>query len=205
MANQQNNPQSNQPGKQQSKSQGNGQGKQQGHSPQEYAQGKSAQEYQSKSKGNQEHVQGKSTGSGQFITLVKRLFDEVFSKGNLKVADEIVAENVKVNDPASSHFRGGLSEFKQIEAKYDKAFPHKTCKIDDIFAIDDKVVVRWTAQGTHKGDFQGVSPTNSNFKISGISIYRFSNGKIVEIYQEWDRLGLLEQIGEVQPVAALHQ
>lgn len=139
------------------------------------------------------------------ITLIRKLFDELYTKSNLRVADELVATNVKLMDPAAPNFKGGLVEFKERETMYNKAFPHKTLKIDDIFATDDRVVARWTCTGVHKGELQGITPTNKNIKISGISIFRINNGKVTEISQMWDRLGLLEQIGEVEPALALHK
>lgn len=141
----------------------------------------------------------------QNIALGKRLYDEVFNKGNLSVCDEIIANNVKINDPAMHNgHTEGLKAFKDAETQYKKAFPNKKITIDDIFANEDKVVVRWTCQGVHKGELQGIAPTNRSFKISGISIYQVANGKITSAFQFWDRLGLLEQIGEIQPALALH-
>lgn len=141
----------------------------------------------------------------QNITLVKKLFDEYYTKGNLSIADQIFTNDVKLVDDSTPNFKGGLSGLKQRETMYKTAFPNKTLKIDDILATEDKVVVRWTAQGTHKGDLQDIPPTGKNFKIHGISIYTMSNGKISSINQVWDRLGLLEQIGVVEPAEALHQ
>lgn len=142
--------------------------------------------------------------SSQNINLVRRLFDEVYTKGNFALLDELMAPNIKLYDPARPQHREGLQAFKEVERIYKQAFPTKKLKIDDIFASEDKVVARWTCQGTHKGELEGISPTNRDFKISGITIYRFTNGKIVEIWQTWDRLGLLEQLGEIEPATALH-
>lgn len=134
------------------------------------------------------------------LSLARRLFDEVYNKGNLSALDEIVATNVIIHDPALTSRLEGLKGYKETESQYTRAFPNKKIKIDDIFASADNntVLVRWTCQGTHKGDFRGIPATNKDFKISGISVYKFSNGKITEINQIWDRLGLLEQIGEIQ-------
>jgi steroid delta-isomerase-like uncharacterized protein len=144
------------------------------------------------------------TNSQQNVTQVRRLFDEVYTKGNVNTLDELFAQNVRLVDPAQTKVKEGLQALKSLESVYMKAFPGKRTKIDDVFATDDRVVVRWTCEGVHKGPLQGIEPTNSPFKVTGISIYRFSNGKIVEINQIFDRLGLLEQIGEVQPALALH-
>lgn len=140
----------------------------------------------------------------QSLTLIKRLFDEVYTKGNLNLIDELVATNVRRHDPARTEHETGIQAFKELERIYKQAFPNKKLKIDDIMAVDDKVVVHWTCTGTHKGDLEGIPATNRDFKITGITIYRLANGKITELWQNWDRLGLLEQIGEVERASALH-
>lgn len=138
------------------------------------------------------------------ITQIKKLFDEGFSKGNFAIYDEVMATNVKYIDPAMPTHRDGLQAVKEAERIYQRAFPNKKVKIDDIFAAEDRVVVMWTCHATQKGDLQGIPATNRDIKVSGISIYRFANGKITEIRQIYDRLALLEQIGEIQPAVALH-
>jgi steroid delta-isomerase-like uncharacterized protein len=142
--------------------------------------------------------------SSQNSSIIRRLFDEVFTKGNLTLLDELVATNVKLNDPAHPNHRDGIQSYKQIEQTYKQAFPMKKFKIEDLMTADDKVIVRWTCRGTHKGDLEGIEPTNRDVQVSGISIYRLTNGKVSEIWQNWDRLGLFEQIGEVEPATALH-
>lgn len=143
------------------------------------------------------------TNNQQNISQTKKIFEEAFNKANFNLLDELVVNNVRLHD-AANHHREGLKAFKDTEATYHRAFPNKKTKIDDIISADDKVIVRWTAQGVHKGELEGIAPTNKEVKISGISIYRFANGKVTEIWQSWDRLGLLEQIGEIQPAHALH-
>lgn len=138
------------------------------------------------------------------ITLVRKLFDEIYSKGNLNAFEELFSKNLVVHDPAVPHGKEDFNAYKETENNYKRAFPNKKAKIDLIFSSDDKVVALWTCQGTHKGDLQGISASNQNFTITGISIYKLSNSKIVEVWQSWDRLGLLEQLGEIEPAAALH-
>jgi steroid delta-isomerase-like uncharacterized protein len=143
----------------------------------------------------------------QNLSLVRRLFDEVYAKENYKALDDLIAQNIQIHDAAAPHFHGGLQALKQQEMMYTKAFPNKKVKIDDIMSTaDDRVIVRWTCTGneTHKGEFPGIPNTNKSYKFSGIGIYRITNGKISEIWQNWDRLGLLEQIGEIQPALAAH-
>ena len=69
--------------------------------------------------------------------------------------------------------------------------------IDYIIEQGDKVVARWTATMTHKGEFLGIAPTGKKATITGTSTQRFSGDKIVEGWDNWDQLGLLVQIGAV--------
>lgn len=140
----------------------------------------------------------------QMKDCVVRLYNEVYTKGQLSVCDELCDPNVKFHDLAAESYKPGVSAFKESEKAYHKAFPKKEPKIEDIFVNDDKVVVRWSCKGKHEGELQGVAATHRHFKITGISIYQFKSGKISEVWQSWDRLSLLEQLGIAQPVHALH-
>jgi steroid delta-isomerase-like uncharacterized protein len=140
----------------------------------------------------------------QNVNVVRKLYEDVFNKNNLNLLEEIFSPNVIMHDSAIPNRKSGIQSVKQTEQNYQRAFPDKKTKIEDIFGTDEQVTVRWTCTGTHKGELQGISPTNKNFEIMGISIYRLSNGKITEAWQSWDRLGLLEQIGEIEPALALH-
>ena len=135
---------------------------------------------------------------------IRRLYDEVYTHGkNLKVIDELIANNLKFHDPAAGKNGNGLELFKKSESGYFKAFPNKTATIDELIVSGNKVIVRWSCKGKHEGEFQGISPTHRPFNISGISIYLFTNDKISEIWQAWDRQNLFEQLGVTAPVHAL--
>jgi steroid delta-isomerase-like uncharacterized protein len=84
---------------------------------------------------------------------------------------------------------------KQWNAAILNAFPDYQVTVEDQFAADDKVVTRWTAQGTHQGEFQGIPPTGKQVTVTGITISRHADGKIVESWFEWDALDLMEQLG----------
>jgi steroid delta-isomerase-like uncharacterized protein len=137
------------------------------------------------------------------ISLVQKLFDCYKSNdtNKLNAFDELIATNVQFHDPAMQNTASGLQALKQAETNYIKAFPNKQTKVDAIFGIEDRVVVRWSCKGKHTGSFQGIAPTNKEFTISGISIYRIANNKITEVWQNWDHLGLLEQLGVVRQPA----
>jgi predicted ester cyclase len=69
--------------------------------------------------------------------------------------------------------------------------------INDVITEDDLVVVRWTATGTHTGEFQGVEPTGKQATWTGVGIFRFECGKIVEDWSEVDGVGRLQQLGAI--------
>lgn len=139
------------------------------------------------------------------INCVKSLVNEIYSKsGNLDKADQWIANDVLLNDPATPQYKKGLKAFKELEGTYERAFPNKKTKIDEIFAADDKVVLRWTTVGKHTGSLRQLPASNKDFKVCGISIFKCIDGKVTEICQTWDTLGLYEQLGEVRHAHATH-
>jgi predicted ester cyclase len=78
------------------------------------------------------------------------------------------------------------------------AVPDLTYTVEDQIAEEDKVVTRYTAKGTHQGEFFGVGPTGKQIEMSGIQIDRFDeNGKMVEEWPEYDLLGAVRQMSAV--------
>jgi steroid delta-isomerase-like uncharacterized protein len=75
------------------------------------------------------------------------------------------------------------------------AFPDINIKVEDAFGARDRVVVRWSAVMTHRGDDLGIPATGKSVRISGMSIARIVDKKIVEGWDSWDQLGMLKQIG----------
>lgn len=138
------------------------------------------------------------------IKLVRRLFDfyNLNDPKQLNVCDEILALNLQWHDPAGKSGKSGLQCLKDNEVNYIKAFPHKKATIDNIFAADDQVCVRWTCTAVQEGAYEGHAPTNRRIKVTGITTCRIANGKICEIWQVWDHYGLCEQLGVVTSAAA---
>jgi len=80
------------------------------------------------------------------------------------------------------------------------AFPDKRVTIEDIIAEGDKVVIRMTFKGTHKGDFMGIPATGKEVTQTDIVILRIAGGKIVEVWEECDELSFMQQLGAVPPI-----
>lgn len=126
--------------------------------------------------------------------LVRRFVEEVWNKGNMAVCDEMLSPAVKTHDPMLGDIEGADSAKQHVKI-FRAAFPDFNVSIDDIGAVGDKVYVRWTATGTHKGTLMGIAPTNRRGVNKGITVNRFENGKLVEQHYAWDAYKMLEQIG----------
>jgi steroid delta-isomerase-like uncharacterized protein len=133
--------------------------------------------------------------------VVRRLFEEVWSKGNLPVADELFASTYAHHDPSTPDVGRGPESEKKRATLYRTAFPDLRLTIEDLIAEGETVMARWSCRGTHKGDLSGIAPTGKQFTISGISIARFASGKMVEGWINWDALGLMQQLGVVPELA----
>ena len=134
-------------------------------------------------------------------TIVRRLFEEVWNKGNLSVADELFTPNYDHHDPSTPDFGRGPESEKKRATLYRTAFPDLRLTIEDIIAEGDAVMARWSCRGTHKGALGGIAPTGKQVTISGVSIARLSGGKMAEGWINWDALGLMQQLGVVPETA----
>ena len=133
--------------------------------------------------------------------IVHRLFEELWNKGSLPVADELIAPTYTHHDTSTPDAgRGPESEKKRLTL-YRKAFPDMRLTIEDIIAEGETVMARWACRGSHKGDLNGIAPTGKQFNISGVTIVRLSNGKLVEGWVNWDALGLMQHLGVVPELA----
>jgi steroid delta-isomerase-like uncharacterized protein len=139
--------------------------------------------------------------TGDNITVVRRLIDEAFNEGRLETVEETVGTDFVGYDPALPEPIRGVEAQKEIIAGYRRAFPDVHITIDEVITQGDKVVTRWTARGTHRGDLWGIESTGKEVTITGISIDTVQNGRIVEGWTNWDTLGLMQQLGAI-PVMA---
>ena len=129
--------------------------------------------------------------------LVRRIA-EAWDKGNLAVADKLLAPNfVAHNLPA--RVAGDREGFKQAISMTRAAFPDFRLTVEDMVAEGDKVAYRMTWRGTHKGEYMGIAPTGKQVTVSGILIFRIEGSKIVEQWAEVDSMGMMQQLGVVPP------
>ena len=133
--------------------------------------------------------------------LITRVIDEMWNQRKVELADELYSKDFIAHDPNNPGTKGPEG-MKEIVLKYVHAFPDTQFTIDDIFAEGDKVAMRWTAKGTHDGDLDGIAPSGKPISISGVSIDRIVDGKIVEEWSAWDAMGMMQQIGVIPAQAS---
>jgi len=135
--------------------------------------------------------------SEQNKTNVRRLFEEVWNKGHVPVADELFTPTYTHHDSSSPDLGRGPDSEKKRATLYRNAFPDIRFTVEDIIAEGETVMARWSCRGTHKGDLSGIPPTGKQVNITGVSIARFANGKMEEGWVNWDALALMQQLGVV--------
>jgi predicted ester cyclase len=114
-------------------------------------------------------------------TLIRRYLEALGKEKSAKTVDSFVSDE----------------SLKQHITFFEAAFPGYQLSADDMVAEADKVVVRSTFTGTHKGELMGVAPTGKQVSAGLIIIYRIAGGKIVEHWMQVDTLGILQQLGAV--------
>lgn len=127
--------------------------------------------------------------------IVRRTWEELFNKGNLPVADELISPSF-VNH-ATPGAPPGPGTFKQIVMMYRSAFPDVQFLIEDLLGDGDKVVIRNTFLGTHRGPFMGIAPTGRQISQEQIHIVRVTSGQIAEHWAVRDDLSLMRQLGAI--------
>lgn len=135
--------------------------------------------------------------------IVRRLFEEVWNKGHQQVADELFAPTYTHHDSSTPEVGRGPESEKKRATLYRNAFPDIRFTVEDLIAEGETVTARWSCHGTHKGDLNGIAPTGKQFTISGISVARFANAKMIEGWVNWDALGMMQQLGIVPELGKL--
>jgi steroid delta-isomerase-like uncharacterized protein len=125
--------------------------------------------------------------------VIRRLAEAV-NKGNLSAVDEIFASDYVRHDPSALLGDVGREEYKQVFTKLRRAFPDAHLTLKDLLADGDKVIGRWTFNGTHKGRFFNIPPSGKKVTYPIIAIYRIADGKIAEDWHIFHSLGLWQQL-----------
>ncbi|MCJ7445362.1 MAG: ester cyclase [Methanotrichaceae archaeon] len=125
--------------------------------------------------------------------IVRRFFEEGPSKGNMSVANELLASSFALHVPLPC--APGIQGINDVVTACRAAFEDLNVTVEDMVAEGDTVAARFTARGIHKGPFMGLQPTGKPITMTGIEIFRIENGKIAELWGEANLLGLMQQLG----------
>ncbi len=127
--------------------------------------------------------------------LIHRMNDEVWTKGNLEIIDELYSTDIVRHFLPDGSETKGLVKFRESVRNHRQAFPDWAEEIKLIVAEGDFVATHFTSTGTNKGSFLGIASTGKQIHINEMSIYRIVDGKIVEQWLIPDLLSLNQQLG----------
>jgi hypothetical protein len=135
--------------------------------------------------------------SEQNIQLSGRFFDEMCNKRQLGLADQLFSATHLYHDPGSPWVGAGPQGMKDLIGAYQRGVNDAHWEVNAIIQAGDVVVTRWTGTGTHTGELLGIAPTGRKVKVDGIWMHRICGGMIVESWNCWDTLGMLQQLGVI--------
>ena len=140
--------------------------------------------------------------AGDRIALARRFIDEVCNGRKLGVADALFSGDHAYHDPGSPWASKGPAGVKDVIGVYHRGVKDARWDVHSMVESGDTVIMRWTGSGTHTGELLGIAPTNRKVRVDGIWMLRVAGGKIVESWNCWDTLGMLQQLGVVPQLGA---
>ncbi len=127
--------------------------------------------------------------------LARRALQEIYAKGDLELADDLVHPDFLDHEPAHPERPPGPESVKQTVRSLQSTFGGLRFEVEDEIAEGDKVVQRVVMSGRHTGPLIGREPTGKEFAVRHTYIWRIADDKIVEHWGSRDDLGLLAQLG----------
>jgi steroid delta-isomerase-like uncharacterized protein len=131
---------------------------------------------------------------------VIRRWVEAFNRRDLEAGAQLMDASYVRHLPGLDS--RGPEGFKQVAAAFLAGFPDSRLTIDDLIAEDDRVVVRFTVRGTHRGEFAGIPATSRPITVSVIMVTQISHGKMIESWEVLDQFSLFHALGSFPPAAA---
>jgi predicted ester cyclase len=132
------------------------------------------------------------------ITAYERTWIEGLNRGDVSAADRAFAPNCIIHINGSPEPNLSLGGFKEMMSGMLGAFPDLRITVEDQIVAGDKVATRWTAKGTNSGPFGPMAATGRRVQIGGLALDRVVDGKVVERWEQWDQMAMLQQLGLAQ-------
>ena len=128
--------------------------------------------------------------------IVRKCFEDIVCRGDMAVADQVVAKDVVFTTVSGAVLRG-RSEFKHFAEAFRTAFPDISFQFEAEICEGDLVSTRYVMKGTFLGTLMGLLPTGNDFTVRGIDTFKVVGGQVVEIYASFDTLGQMQQLGVI--------
>ncbi len=128
--------------------------------------------------------------------MVREIFEKVLNGGKLGVLDSLIAPDYVENNPAPGQTAGAAGVKVRIQG-LRAAFPDLRFFLEELVGEGSIVAARYHWEGTHRGAFLGIAPTNRRIAVRGMDFYRFEGGRLVEHWDNVDEFGMLSQLGDL--------
>jgi steroid delta-isomerase-like uncharacterized protein len=125
------------------------------------------------------------------IDTIRYFYGEVFSANRLDLLPELVAEDVLLH-PGDDR---GIETYRTLLNRAQTAFSERQFSIESMIAADDIVAVRWKMHAIHSGPIGGLTATGKPIQQNANVFFRFEQGKIAEVWTQFDQMGVLRQLG----------
>ncbi|NJN81755.1 MAG: ester cyclase [Caldilineaceae bacterium] len=129
-------------------------------------------------------------------SITKRWIEDGFNGRDMAAFDRYFSANL-VDQALPPGVPAGLEGRKMLAGAFFAAFPDIHLHAEDIIEEGERVAMRWMAHGTHQGEFMGIPATGKQVRITGIAIDRFENGQVVEHWEQFDQLSMMQQLGVI--------
>ena len=137
------------------------------------------------------------------VELMRRWFNEVWNEGRIESIRELMAPDaIGIGELEDGGELRGPADFVPFVERVRSAFPDIKIVVEDAFGAGDKVVLRWTATMTHRGEYLGMAATGKTVRITGMTMTRIADKQIVEGWDNWDQLAMVKQLGAFQSAQA---
>ena len=133
--------------------------------------------------------------------VILRLYDEVFSQGNIDLIDELMADDFVEHEELPPGIPPGKEAPIAFLGMFRAAFPDFRATVEEMLEDGDKVITRARFSGTHQGEFMGIPATGNAFDVAVIDIVEFRDGKAVAHWGVMDQAGMMQQLGVGGPPA----
>jgi predicted SnoaL-like aldol condensation-catalyzing enzyme len=118
--------------------------------------------------------------------LALRFHMDIFQKGHVEAADEILAPEFVLRNPGMPpELTHGPDAIKKFATAAIHAIPDRQITHEDTMSRGNKVLIRWSMTGTPKQDFLGIPPSDNPITLTGFDLFRISGGKIIEMWQQF--------------------